>query len=194
MSFLEIVILRRVRAELVAPERRDRQQHRDAVFERIDHLGQRVRKADTRDLHDRGLAGHSCVPVPHGDAGAFLDAFDELDRALADERIINRRVAGRGIGKDEFDARGLELLDIQHAASRGHLAHAARILGRGGPSRRRERRQVLRHRLRRHRRHAGSGKARDQLAARDAVIEILLDELFHRPLPRGFRCRHLTTK
>jgi hypothetical protein len=118
----------------------------------------------------------------------------ELDRALADERIINRRVAGRGIGKDELDARGLELLDIQHAAGRGHLAHAARIIGRGGPSRRRERRQVLRHRLRRHRRHAGSGKARDQLAARDTVIEILLDELFHRPSREAFVAAILSFK
>jgi hypothetical protein len=118
--------------------------------------------------------------VEHGDAvdGPFLYALDQLNRPLVDECVEDRRVAGRGIKEYILNARRLELLDEERAASAGHFAHRSlrrRCLGR--PS---ERRQGLRHGLRRHSAYAKRGQARHELSARNPLVEILLDQVFHR--------------
>ena len=156
---------------LVAPQRvlidrRDRNQHRNLVLPGVDHLGHGIGQADIGDDNDAGAAGGARITVGHGDHGAFLNAFDQVDLRHVDQRIEDRMIAGRGIEEDVLDAGGLELLDKQPAtvaldfADRGgnRLGRRRRALGGRG--------KILRHRFGRHGAHAERAQSGDKLPAR----------------------------
>ena len=171
-----IGLLEQIAAERVLLHRGDRDHDRDLVLPAVDHLRHGVGQADIGDDDDAGLARGAGIAVGHGDDGAFVDALDQLDRGLVDERVEDRIVAGRWIEEDMLDARGLELLHEQRAAGTLHLAHGGG--GRGGRALP-EGLERLRHRLGGDGAHAERAQAGHELPARHAVVEILLDEILH---------------
>ena len=177
-----IGLLEQIAAECVLLHRGDRDHDRDLVLPAVDHLRHGVGQADICDDDDAGLARCAGIAVGHGDHGAFVDALDQLDRGLVDERVEDRIVAGRRIEEDMLDARGLELLHEQRAAGALHLAHGGG--GRGGRALP-EGLERLRHRLGGDGAHAERAQAGHKLPARHAVVEILLDEILHCFPPRG---------
>src|SRR5579863_6126851 len=129
-----VVILWPVAPGGFSAECRDGEQHGDAIFPAVDQLGHAAGQAYIGDLGNTDLAGDAGVAVGHGNDGAFLNAFDELDFRHVNQRIIDRSVTGRWIEKDEFRAGGFELLDIELAAGAGNLADrsaAGRLRHRG---------------------------------------------------------------
>ena len=115
--------LGRLAAEYLVADRGDRHHDRDIVLEAVDHLGHRIGQPDIGDDDDAGLAGGPRIAVGHGDHGTFLHALDELDVGLVDERVEDRRVAGRRVEEDVFDAGRLELRDEQRTAGAAHFAY-----------------------------------------------------------------------
>ena len=161
-----IGLLPLVAAERVLIDGGDRDQHRNLVLPGIDHLGHGIGQADIGDDDDAGAAGGPRIAVGHGDHGAFLNAFDQIDLRHVDQRIEDRMIAGRGIEEDVLDARRLELLDEQSSAIALDLADR----GGGRLGRRRGalggRGKILRHRFGRHGAHAERAQSGDKLPAR----------------------------
>ena len=95
------------------------------VLPAVDHLRHGVGQADIGHDHHAELAGGSRIAVGHGDHGALLDALDQRDAGLVDQRVEDRVVAGRGVEEDVLDASRLELRDEQRTARALDLAHRA---------------------------------------------------------------------
>ena len=106
-----IGLLPLVAAERVLIDGGHRDQHRNLVLPGVDHLGHGVGQTDIGDDHHAGAPRRPRIAVGHGDHGAFLNAFDQIDLRHVDQRVEDRMVAGRGIEEDVLDARRLELLD-----------------------------------------------------------------------------------
>ena len=182
-----VALLEQVAAERVLLDRRDGDQNRNLILPAVDHLRHRIGQADIGDDDDPGLAGSAGVTIGHGDHGPFLDALDQMDRRFIDQRIEDRIIAGRRIEENVLDARGFELLHEQCAAGAFHFAHRGSrwtSLAEGV--------ERLRHRPDRDRAHAERAQAGHQLPARQAVVQILLDEILHGSFLRPFsarRCR-----
>ncbi len=177
---LMLVILRVVAAFDLGAESGDRQQHRNVILVAVDELRHAVRQADIGDMGNAELARQPRIAVGHRDHRAFLDALDELDLGDVDQRVIERRVAGRRIEEDVFHASGFELLHVKRAAIATHLAD--RAAGRGLLRHGRRDRQRIDDRFRHPTRQAGRTEAPHQRAPRNSILQILLDEIFHRSL------------
>jgi hypothetical protein len=176
-------LLEQVAAERVLLHRGDGDEDRNLVLPAVDHLRHGVGQTDIGDDDDAGLARGAGVAVGHGDHGAFVNALDQVDGGLVDERIEDRIVAGRRVEEDVLDAGGFKLLHKERAARSLHLAHA-----RGGRGALAEGLERLRHRLDGGGAHAERAEGGRELPAGHPMVEILLDQFFHFLLPcRPFR-------
>ena len=110
--------------------------------------------------------GGARIAVGHGNHGAFLNAFDQIDLRHVDQRIEDRMIAGRGIEENMLDAGRLELLDKQSSAIALDLADRGGGSVRHGRGALRGRGEILRHRFGCHSAHAERAQSGDKLPAR----------------------------
>ena len=140
-----IAFLKLVAAHRILIDRGDRDQKRNLVLPAIDHLRHCVGQSDIGDDDDAGTPGCARVAVSHGHHGAFLNALDQVNPGLVDQRVENRMVAGRGIEENVFDAGRLELCHEKGATIAFDFADRTRRLS-GRPTTLTERREILRNR------------------------------------------------
>lgn len=89
-----VVVLRMVAPGDFSAECRDGKEDGDAIFPAVYQLGHAAGQTYIGDVGNADLAGDAGVAVGHGNDGAFLNAFDELDFRHVNQRIIDRSVTG----------------------------------------------------------------------------------------------------
>ncbi len=169
-------LLKKVSAKRALLHRGDRHHNGDLILPAVDHLRHGIGQPDIRHDDDAGLAGNARIAVRHGNHRAFVNALDQLDAGLVDERIENRIIAGRRVEEDMPHTGGLELLHEKRAAGSLHRPHGGRRRRCRGLAEGRER---LRHRPGGETAHAERAQPGHQPAAGNSVVEILLDQILH---------------